>query len=118
MTPTTKLIDDLLNAYSSGLSPSKICISFGLSERGYFDIVKKYPVFQKLKKIRKMNQKKKRNSLKINLHGEKVKEIKKTTAITPEEQLIQLQKRLEHEQKKNKDLEDLLKVAKEKLGKF
>lgn len=118
MTLTNNLIGDLLIAYRNGLSPSKICISFGLSERGYFDIIKKYPSFQKSKKIRIMNQKKKRDSFKTNLHGNQVEESKKVKSITPEEKISHLQQKLEHEQKKNKELEELLKLAKEKLGKF
>lgn len=114
------LAKKILSAYRNGISPSTICVRFGLSEKNFKDLKLKYAdQFNKANKSRAMNQKKIRNRLKTNLHGKKV-ETSKTTApkATDEDRIRHLESLIEAERKKNKELEALLKVAKDHLGKF
>lgn len=113
------LCKKILEPFKQGISPAKICQIVGMSETAYNRLLKRHPeLFNKAKKLRLMNQKKKRNLVQTNLHGEKTDSQKNKTKITPEEKIRALEIRLAKEQKKNAELETLLEVAKEYLGKF
>ncbi len=112
-------LNDVLLAYKNGDTTSRICITFGLSERRYYDLFKRHLVqFEPLKKMRHMNQKKKSKFQKTLHVGDKVKVTQNISKITSEEKIAQLEMRLEKERKKNQELETLLKVARDELGKF
>lgn len=114
-----KLANEILSAYREGTSPSTIAIRFGLSERNFKDIKSLFAQkFKQADRVRAMNQKKKREKLRTNLHGKRVNLPKAAPKATSEEKIKHLEKLLESEQKKNKELESLLAVAKEHLGKF
>ena len=111
------LIQKVLICFKNGDSPAKICKEFGLSERNYCTILKKFPnQFEKAKNKRIMNQKK--NKLKnIKPVLQSVPRPKKTK-ITDEERIKILERKLELQKKENDELKCLLEVAKEHLGKF
>ena len=112
------LLKEILQDYINGMSPSSICRKFGLSERNYGSILKQYSAaFGEAKEARSMNQKMRRDLLKKNHSGAPVEEVKKKK-ITANEKIAHLEKLLQIEQKKNQELESLLKVAKDHLGKF
>lgn len=112
-------IDQILSLYQSGATSSRICLTFGLSERRYYELLKRHSVeFQSVKEIRLMAQKKKLSLLRDLHKGPKVDLVKTKERITANEKLAQLERRLEIERKKNLELEGLLKLAQEHLGKF
>ena len=116
-TPRARLTG-ILKAFAAGESPAKICIAYGLSERGYFDLIRKHPKgFLRAKKTRLMNQKKKREKAKTLKQGTPTDPVSKGPKMTTDEQIAKLERQLENERKKNKDLEKLLEIAKEFLGK-
>lgn len=107
----------MLSAYRNGNSPASICRQFELSERNYGSILLKYRVeFAEARECRKMNQKRSRDKLKSSHAGDKVSP-RPSKKITPEDKIEHLESQLDHERNKNKELEELLRIAKEQLGK-
>ena len=112
------ILSQILSMYRNGCRTSRICLTFGLSERRYYELVKRHAQeFERVKKKRLMNQKKKSKTIKELHQGEKVKTFSSSKKITPEERIAELERRLKNEQKKNQQLEALLEVANEFLGK-
>lgn len=121
MTSSTQplALTQILSAYRNGLSTSRICRLFALSETRYYNLVKAHKnQFEAAKKMRLMNQKKKIKGVYQVHKGLKVKTVDTDKKITPDEKLERLENRLELERKKNEELERLLKVAQEQLGKL
>lgn len=115
------LAKKVLVDYRNGLSPAKICYQYGLSEKNYRTILEKYsPAFKRVRRIREMHQAKARELMKKNrFKGNKVKsDGQRSKKMTAEEKIKHLQRQLENERKKNQELETILEVAKEHLGKF
>lgn len=112
------LIRKVLICFKNGDSPAKICKEYGLSERNYFTILKKFPnQFEKAKNKRIMNQKKKKDFTKRK-PGLQAKAQPKQSKITAEDRIKILERKLELQQKENAELKGLLELAKEHLGKF
>lgn len=112
-------IETILLDYKNGLSPAAICKRTGITEKNYALILKKHSLeFEGLKAMRKSKQKEKRKSDSGRHHDRPATVIESKNKITAEEKLKHLEALLEKEKKKNKDLESLLELAKDHLGKF
>jgi hypothetical protein len=112
-------LDQIVAAVSGGLSSSRICVLFGLSETRYYQMVRNHPKqFEAAKKKQLMAQKKKQKEVKELHQGPKVRPSTPQKRITPEEKVQSLEKQLERQQKENDELRRLLEVAQEHLGKL
>jgi hypothetical protein len=112
-------LPEIIAAVSGGLSASKICVLFGLSETRYYELVRNHSKqFESAKQMRFMAQRKKLKDLKHRQQGPKVEIPKSSKKITSDEKVVHLEKRLEREKKRNEELERLLKIAQEHLGKL
>lgn len=112
-------LPQIISAFRNGATASRICIAFGLSERRYYELLKRHSEqFDAAKKKRLMNQKKKIKSIQQRHKGPTVDGAIPKKKISSDEKVAHLEKRLELERKKNEQLEELLKIAKEHLGKF
>lgn len=109
----------LLSAYAKGHSCWQICNDFGLSETSFYAIICLYPKLKvDAKKRRDKFLSKQKLLMKKKSKEPKVKTVKKRKRTSSEEKVKQLESRLKREQLKNQELEKLLKVTKEVLGKY
>ena len=115
----TTLLRGILLDYQMGLSPASICKKFDLSERNYGSIVKRHAVeFKKLRTMRSSKQKEKNNAARGKHQSVPSSLSVQKSKITPEEKIDHLESLLEREKKKNIELEELLRLVKERLGKL
>jgi len=110
---------NMIAEFGNGMTIHQICRKFGVSETSYYMLVKPYPELRKIAKEKVIKRKK--------LEKQKIEMAKKVTKVdipkkekrrTDKERIKHLEDRLKRERKKNLDLEKLLKLAKENLGKF
>jgi hypothetical protein len=113
-----ELCQKILTLFKNGDSPFKICKEYGISEHNFRSIILKYPeLFSHAKKIRLMNQNKKRKKIKDLHTGPTVTHSPEIVKITDEDRIKILERKLELSRKENEQLKNLLGVAKEYLGK-
>lgn len=112
-------VKKLLLDYSNGEPAHQICKAFALSESNFYFIISKFPKLYVAakKKRKKMILKKKKLLMKNKFNGPKVKVPKKIRSSSAEK-IKQLEERLKRERDKNKELEELLRIAKDELGKY
>lgn len=108
----------MIAAFCNGRTVHEICKDFGVSEAGYYALVKPFPSLRKVakEKVRKRKQREKQQ-IEMNKKTTKVNIPKRKKKRLPQERIKHLEDRLKREKQRNVELEKLLKIAKESLGK-
>jgi hypothetical protein len=107
---------EMLQMFGEGSSVRDICMKYGLSETGYYFEVGNYPVLQKAAR-RKRERLKRIDELKKPKPKKAIIPTKAKSFRSTEDKVRHLEDRLQREKAKNAELEELLKIAKESLGK-
>ncbi len=109
----------ILQSYAKGLSCWEICNTYGLSDSSFYEIINKYPEVKKASKIRRDKiLRKKRQVMKKTSKKDQVKLPRRQAKLSDAEKIKQLESMLKQERSKLKEMEALLEVANETLGKY
>jgi hypothetical protein len=113
-----QLYQKIIRDYGRGISPAQLCRTYDLTEHTFYGILKKFPLKTKAAKAKALLvRKQKHKSGQLN-QTVIPKPEEKYPKISDAEKIAHLEKMLENEKKKNRELETLLEVAKDHLGKF
>ena len=113
-----EIINQIFKCYENADTTGKICLKFGMGDMHLTRVLNDYPErFLGAKSIRRANQEKKRVMfMKKKYDGPKVKVPEKIKKSPPS--IEKLQKKIDSKDQRISELEKLLKIAKEELGKF